>query len=80
MAAKEAKAPAFTKFLRRVIREYSKGSIWLYTDNLPVHKSKKGEKLPTKPPLPGRVEVSTSLLPRPQPPEPVVEILRGGSF
>jgi len=39
MTTREAKAPAFVKFLRRVIREYPGGRIWVYTDNLPVHKS-----------------------------------------
>ena len=38
---KEAKAPAFVRFLRRITREYPEGGIWVYADNLKVHKSEK---------------------------------------
>ncbi|MGQ9720202.1 MAG: transposase [Candidatus Jordarchaeum sp.] len=43
MTTGEAKASAFVRFLRRIIREYPRGRVWVYTDNLPVHKSEKVE-------------------------------------
>jgi transposase len=41
MTTREAKAPAFVRFLGRIIREYPEGRIWVYADNLPVHKSER---------------------------------------
>jgi len=39
MSSKESKAPALTKFLGKVNDKYLKKQIWIYMDNLPVHKS-----------------------------------------
>nr|MDO8080278.1 IS630 family transposase [Candidatus Freyarchaeota archaeon] len=47
---KEAKAPAFVRFLRRITREYPEGGIWVYADNLRVHKSEKVERFLQKHP------------------------------
>lgn len=43
MSSKDPKAKAFVRFLRK-IRKKHKGTIWLYLDNLPVHKSAKVKK------------------------------------
>jgi transposase len=41
MSSKEAKSPAFIRFLKRIMLRYPKRKIWVYADNLPVHKSGK---------------------------------------
>ena len=39
MPTKEAKAPAFVKFLEKIKAHYPHNRVWIYADNLPVHKS-----------------------------------------
>ncbi len=41
MASKESRAPAFVKFLKKVLQKYKNRKVWLYLDNLPVHKAGK---------------------------------------
>lgn len=41
MSSKEAKAPAFVRFLRKIEKKYKKERVIIYLDNLSVHKSKK---------------------------------------
>jgi transposase len=44
MASSQAKAPALIRFLRKVERKHPNRKIWIYLDNLPVHKSAKVKK------------------------------------
>jgi len=44
MTSKEAKAPAFVRFLNKIAVKYSGERIVMYLDNLPVHKSAKVKK------------------------------------
>lgn len=39
MSSKESKSPAFVRFLKQIVLRYPRKKIWIYTDNLPVHKS-----------------------------------------
>lgn len=41
MSSKESKSPAFVRFLKRIVLRYPRKKIWIYTDNLPVHKSRR---------------------------------------
>lgn len=41
MSTKESKSDAFIKFLKKALHKYSGNRIWMYADNLRVHKSKK---------------------------------------
>lgn len=44
MSSKEAKTPAFVRFLRNIEKKYRSERIVIYLDNLPVHKSRKVKK------------------------------------
>lgn len=44
MSSKDAKAPAFVRFLHKIDKKYRDESVVIYLDNLPVHKSAKVKK------------------------------------
>jgi transposase len=41
MSSRESKSPAFVRFLRKIRLAYPRKRIWIYTDNLLAHRSRK---------------------------------------